>query len=206
MNIAYIRVSTDKQTLENQRVAITNYAKKNKIKIHKWSAECVSGTKYEEDRDLGNIMKNLKKGDRIIVSEISRISRKMFEIYSIFNKCIKLGVELHSVKEKYMITDDIQSQFMGIAFGMSAEIERNLISMRTKEALSIKKANGVILGRPKGSSKKQDTLKMHREDIMNRINKGDTITAIAKDYSVARGTIYAFLDKKVKPDTSVLQS
>jgi DNA invertase Pin-like site-specific DNA recombinase len=196
MNIAYIRVSTDKQTLENQRVAITNYAKENQIQINKWCKECVSGTKYEEERALGNVLKNLKKGDLIIVSEISRLSRKMFEIYSIFNKCIKLGVELHSVKEKYKITDDIQSQFMGIAFGMSAEIERNLISARTKEALSVRKANGIILGRPKGSSRKQDKLTQNKEDILARIKTGETITTIAKEYSVARGTIYSFLKKE----------
>lgn len=206
MNIAYIRVSTDKQTLENQEYAINSYANKNEINIDRWYRECVSGTKYEEDRTLGNALKKLKKGDKLIVSEVSRISRRMFELYSIFNKFIKVGAELHCIKENLTISDNLNSHFMGIAFGISAELERKLISMRTKEALSIKKANGVILGRPKGSSKKQDTLKMHREDIMNRINKGDTITAIAKDYSVARGTIYAFLDKKVKPDTSVLQS
>lgn len=195
MNIAYVRVSTDKQTLENQKVAIAKYAKENRIRIDKWYSECVSGTKYEDTRELGKLMKTLRKGDLIIISEISRLSRKMFEIYSIFNKCIKAGVHLYSVKEKYRIADDLQSQFMGIAFGMSAEIERNLISLRTKEALAVKKANGVILGRPNGSSKKQNLLLKHKEEIMKKIENGASISSIAREYSVARGTVYAFLKR-----------
>ncbi len=196
MILAYIRVSTDRQTVENQRVAITKYAKENKLKIDKWYSECVSGTKYEENRELGKLLKTLKKGDIIIVSEISRISRKMFEIYSIFNKCIKTGVQLHSIKENYRITDDLQSQFMGIAFGMSAEIERNLISLRTKEALAIRKANGVVLGRPKGPSKKQDHLYENKESIRLNLKDGHSISSIAKEYLVSRGTLYSFLKKE----------
>jgi len=193
MNIAYIRISTDKQTLENQIFAIKKYTKEKGIIIDRWCQECVTGTKYEDRRNLGNILKIIKKGDKIIVSEISRISRKMFEIYSIINQCTKIGVEIYCVKENLIVSNDIQGKLMVVAFGVSAEIERDLISMRTKEALSIRKANGVILGRPKGSSKKQDGLKKCKDDILSRIQKGDTIAAIARDNSVARGTVYAFL-------------
>lgn len=193
MNVAYLRISTDKQNLENQKHEIAKYAANLNIEIDRWYNECVSGTKSKEERSLGKVIRRLKKGDLLIISEISRISRKMFEIYSIFHSCIQKGVELHSIKENYKISNDIQSQFIGIAFGISAEIERNLISLRTREALAMRKAGGVILGRPKGNSKQQQILSEHKQDILERMERGETIASIAKSFSMARGTIYSFL-------------
>lgn len=193
MNVAYLRISTDKQNIDNQKHEINRYAAVQNIQINKWYNECVSGTKAKEERSLGKVIRRLKKGDVLIVSEISRISRKMFEIYSIFHSCIQKGVELHSIKENYKISNDLQSQFIGIAFGISAEIERNLISLRTKEALAMRKAEGMVLGRPKGGSRQQLILLEHKEEILERRAQGETIASIAKSFSMARGTIYAFL-------------
>lgn len=193
MNVAYLRVSTDKQNIDNQKHEIVKYAIAQNIHVDKWYNECVSGTKSKEERSLGKVIHNLKKGDILIISEISRISRKMFEIYSIFHFCIQKGVELHSIKENYKISNDIQSQFIGIAFGISAEIERNLISLRTKEALAMRKAEGMVLGRPKGYSKQQQILLKNKKEILKRMEDGETIASISRHFSMARGTIYAFL-------------
>ena len=151
MTIAYLRVSTQKQCLENQRNEIEKFARHKGLVIHRWEMETISGTTAKSDRALGHLLGRMKKDDVIIVSEISRLSRKMLEIMSIFYTCIEKEVLLYSIKEGYEFGNNMNSKIMGFAFGISAEIERNLISMRTREALALRKAEGVVLGRRKGS-------------------------------------------------------
>lgn len=193
MNIAYLRVSTDKQHIENQKNEIARFADSRGIGIDRWHKEVISGTKSSKHRQLGGILRRVKKGDAIIVSEMSRLSRKMFEIISILHMCIEKKVTLYSVKEGYVIGDDINSKFMGVAFSLSAEIERNLISMRTKEALAQRKAQGIKLGRPAGSGRKRERLLENREDILSSKQAGEPVVSIAARYGVSRGTIFNFL-------------
>lgn len=193
MTIAYLRVSTDKQHLENQRDEILKFAIRKKLEIDRWHTETVSGTVGQNNRLLANAIRKLGKGDVIIVSEISRLSRKMLEIMAILNTCIEKEIVLYCIKEGFCFSNNINSKIMGFAFGMSAEIERNLISARTKEALAYRKAQGVTLGRPKGSSSKLAMLQNNTQAIRKLIDQGISITLIAKKYQVARGTLYAFL-------------
>lgn len=193
MIIAYSRTSTDKQHIGNQEEEIRKFAETKGLSIDKWHKEIMSGTKDKDDRIIGGLLKRVKKGDSIIVSEISRLSRRMFDIIAILNICMKKEVTLYSVKEGYVISDDINSKVMGFAFSLSAEIERNLISMRTKEALAQLKAQGAILGRPKGPSRQYKKLIRHREKIRRRIEGGEKITLLANEYGVARSTFYKFL-------------
>ena len=141
MIYGYIRVSSDRQTIENQRFEIANFCKQQNIRIDGWIEETISGTRAYRDRELGRLLDEVKKGDVIICAELSRLGRSLFMIMEILNICM--------TKE----CKDIQSKVLAFAFGLAAEIERNLISMRTKEALARKKAEGVVLGRPKGSRK-----------------------------------------------------
>lgn len=193
MIIAYLRVSTDKQHLSNQKNEIIRFAESRGLSIDRWYKETISGTKSSKHRQLGGILKKVKNGDTIIISEISRLSRKMFEIISIFHLCIEKKVTLYSVKEGYVIGDDINSKFMGVAFSISAEIERSLISMRTKEALAQRKAMGIKLGRPAGSSCKRDMLLKNKEDILASKQAGESVISIATRYGVSRGTIFNFI-------------
>lgn len=192
MNIAYLRVSTDKQHIANQEEEIKKFALTKGLKIDQWYREVISGTKDSGERAIAGILERAKRGDGIIVSEISRLSRKMYDIMSIFNTCLKNDITLYSVKEGYVIGDDISSKVTGFAFSLVAEIERNLISMRTKEALAIRKANGVILGRPKGSGKQSRRLEQNRKEILLRLENGESVVALASSYSVSRSTLYAY--------------
>lgn len=150
MNYAYIRVSTEKQTVENQRQEIERFATERNITIDKWIEETVSGIKHSENRRLGALLRRMKKGDVIIISEISRLSRKLMDIMQVLRICMEKEVTVYSIKEGYELGDTIVSKVLAFAFGLSAEIERNLISQRTKEGLARAVANGVKLGRKKG--------------------------------------------------------
>ena len=142
MIYGYIRVSSDKQTVENQRFEIKNFCDNQNIKIDGWIEETISGTKAYNKRELGKLLNKVQKDDLIICAELSRLGRNLFMIMEILNIC--------TIKDNYKLGEDIQSKVLAFAFGLSAEIERNLISQRTKEALARKKIEGVILGRPKG--------------------------------------------------------
>ena len=135
MIYGYIRVSTDKQTVENQRYEINRFMKRTGKKVDKWIEETISGTVKPEKRDLGKLLQNAKKDDVIICSELSRLGRSLFMIMSILNKLMEKGARIWTIKDGYRLGDDIQSKVVAFAFGLSAEIERNLISQRTKEAL-----------------------------------------------------------------------
>lgn len=142
MIYAYIRVSTDKQTLETQRLEIEKFALNKKFFVDAWVSEIVSGTKAAADRKLGSLLKKMKKGDILIISEISRLGRNLMQIMSILNLCMVKEVSVLTVKEQYELGNNINSQILAFAFGLSAQIERNLISQRTKEGLARKRAEG----------------------------------------------------------------
>lgn len=193
MTIAYLRVSTQKQCLDNQRNEIEKFARQKGLQIHHWEMEKVSGTLSNSSRSLGLLLDRMQKDDIIIVSEISRLSRKMLEIMSIFHTCIEKEILLYSIKEGYEFGNNMNSKIMGFAFGISAEIERNLISMRTREALALRKQQGVQLGRPKNSCSRQQMLLSHYTDICRMQQKGVSLSQIARTFGVARNTLYAFL-------------
>lgn len=193
MNYGYIRVSSDKQTLENQRFEIINFAKDNNLEIHGWIEETISGTKNYDKRKLGKLLKKVKKDDLIICAELSRLGRNLFMIMEILNICMNKECRVWTIKDGYRLGEDIQSKVLAFAFGLSAEIERNLISQRTKEALARKKAEGVVLGRPSG--KKSDKVKLSgKEQIISRLlKKGVSKSEIARQLKVHRATVSKFI-------------
>ena len=142
MNYGYIRVSTVKQDVENQKFEIIRYAEKNNFIINGWIEETVSGTKNYDKRKLGTLLQNVQEHDRIICSELSRLGRSLFMIMSILSICMEKKVEVQTIKDGYYLKEDISSKVLAFAFGLSAEIERNLISQRTTEALTRKKQKG----------------------------------------------------------------
>ena len=148
MVYAYIRVSTDKQTVENQRFEIQKFATTKELVIDKWVSETVSGTKAASDRKLGPLLRKMKKGDTLIISEISRLGRNLMQIMSILNLCMVRETMVLTVKEKYELGNNINSQILAFAFGLSAQIERDLISQRTKEdwpGAKLKGKNSVVI-------------------------------------------------------------
>lgn len=189
----YIRVSTDGQDTENQKFEITKFGYNNGFLIDKWVDETVSGTKQPDKRLLGELLQKMKAGDRIVCSELSRLGRSLFMIMDILNICMKRDVQVWTIKDNYRLGDDISSKVLAFAFGLSAEIERNLISQRTKEALNRKRAEGVILGRPSGSRSKRVKLTGKEAEIINLLEKRVSVSAIARVTGVHRLTLSAFI-------------
>ena len=194
MIYGYIRVSTDKQTLENQEFEINNFCNKQGLKIDKWIMETISGTKDFEKRKLGKMLKKLKSGDILICTEISRLGRNLLQIMTILNICMRKDTQVWTIKDNFRLGADIQSKVLAFAFSLSAEIERNLISQRTKEALARIKASGRKLGGEFGSKNKKHVLDGKEQDVMKLLNKGVPKTQIAKLMNVSTFTIYKFLD------------
>lgn len=191
MVYGYIRVSTDRQTVENQRFEIKNFCKDNNLQVDKWISETISGTKEINKRRLGKLLKGVRKGDIIICSEISRLGRSLFMIMSVLNRCMEIGAKVWTVKDNYRLGDDITSKVLAFAFGISAEIERKLISQRTKEALARKKSEGIKLGRPKGPGKR--LLDGKEKQIEAMLAAGLTKVQVSKIYGVHVSTLHEFL-------------
>lgn len=198
MIYGYIRVSTDKQTLENQEFEIKNFCEKESIQIDKWVMETISGTKDFEKRKLGKVLKRLKQDDILICSEISRLGRNLLQIMTILNICMKKGIQVWTIKDNYRLGTDIQSKVLAFAFGLAAEIERNLISQRTKEALNRIKASGRKLGRSYGCKNKKHILDGKENKILELRNKGISQVQIAKMLNVSSKTIYNFMKANVR--------
>jgi len=188
---AYLRVSTDKQTVLNQKSEVLNFCKRNNFNVTTWCTETVSGTKKENERELGSLLKRLQKGDILIITEVSRLSRKMMNIMNIIHQSIEKGITIHSIKEGYKFDSSINSQVLAFAFGLCAEIERTLISQRTREALARRRAAGMKLGRPKGSIS-TGKLYEHLEEIRELRMNGLSFQKIALQYKVSPETVRLF--------------
>ena len=190
MIYGYIRVSTDHQTTLNQEFEITRFCRGKSMEISGWIRETISGTQAYDKRALGKLLRRVGKGDLIICTEISRLGRKLYMIMEILSTCMNKGCQVWTVKEGYRLGDDIQSKVLAFAFGLSAEIERRLISARTREALARRKAEGKRVGRPEGSKSKVRLLDERKEEIFAWLAQGESKAAIARRLGVSRGTFY----------------
>ena len=197
MNYGYIRVSSDKQTTSNQRFEIKRFAKGKGIEIEEWVEETISATKRLEERKFGLLLSRMQANDVLIVTELSRMGRNLMQIMKILHDCMEADVKVYTAKEGYELGNNINSKVLAFAFGLSAEIERNLISQRTKEALARKKAEGIKLGRPKGSKSKRLKLSGKEKEIRKLLDKKMSISAIGRRFNVHRLTVSAFIKEKL---------
>ena len=191
--IGYIRVSTDKQTYEHQKYEIEQFAKKQNIKISLWVEETISSRKSLDKRKLGFLLQTMKSGDILISCEISRLGRSMLEVMRILETCLNKECQVWTIKENFRLGSDIQSKIMAFAFGISAEIERSLISQRTKTSLASVKANGKKLGRPLAAQSKKLKLSKNTKRIKDLLDKGFSKAQIAKIMNVERTTLRRFI-------------
>ena len=200
MVYGYIRVSSDKQTVENQRFEIGNFCRHNNICIDGWIEETISGTRSYNKRQLGILLKKVQKDDVIICSELSRLGRNLFMIMEILNICMTKDCKVWTIKDNYRLGEDIQSKVLAFAFGLSAEIERNLISQRTKEALARKKAEGVVLGRPKGSKSAKEKYKLCLKETLIKELLVENVSKrqIAKICKVDRNTLDRYINTFIR--------
>lgn len=200
MTYGYLRVSTDDQDSNNQKLGVCKKAESLGLSVDDWIVDDgISGTKEPEKRMLGKLMKKLQDGDVIITSELSRLGRKLFMIMRILEFCMLHNVKVYTVKDGYELGDNIQSKVLAFAFGIAAEIERDMISQRTKEALARKRLEGVILGRPKGRKTSPDKLKLSGKTVLinGLLNEGVSQRKIAKICKVDRNTLARFLKNNI---------
>jgi DNA invertase Pin-like site-specific DNA recombinase len=189
---AYLRVSTDAQDTENQKHGIKQYAKEKGFDEIDYVPDSVSSKVNWKERKLGEMINNAASGDTIIFSEISRMARSTLQVLEIMRDCAEKSVEVHIVKTKMIVDDSIQSKTMILIHGLVAEMEKDLISVRTKEALARKKAEGVVLGRPKG---KPTISKLDKEkDRIAELRKaGVNVSDIARLVVASRATVHNWL-------------
>lgn len=200
MRHAYVRVSTDKQTSENQKFEILKFANEKHWKINQWTEEVITGTRKKTEGKFGKLFKKLQKGDSLVVTELSRLGRNLMEIMSILHDCMEREIYVYTVKERYELGNNINSKVLAFAFGLSAEIERNLISQRTKEALARKRAEGVILGRPKGRKSSKLKLTDKEDKIRELIDKRVSYSAIGRIFKVHRLTVASYVKNNILPE------
>ena len=197
MVYAYLRVSTGKQDGDNQRVGVDALAQRLNLTIDEYIDDSgVSGTKEPEKRELGKLLGKLKSGDVLLAGEISRLGRSLFMVMRILEHCMKNGIRVYTAKDGYELGDNIQSKVLAFAFGLAAEIERDMISRRTKEALAKKKADGVRLGRPKGRKSSRVKCSAHVAEIRDALNAGESKSKIARSIGVNRNTLNAYLNTR----------
>lgn len=198
MIYAYVRVSRDHQSESSQKFEIRNYLDREDLKADYWICESISGTVEANRRKLGRTIRRMKRGDLLICTEISRLGRNMLMIMSILNECSRRGIEIRTIKDNFELGNNINSKIIAFAFALAAEIERNLISQRTKEALADKKASGVILGRPAGSYKCKDKVLKDKKEIMSQLDHGVKLKDIACRYHISANTLKSYLKNSDK--------
>ncbi len=193
--IGYIRVSSNKQTCEHQKYEIEQFAQQNHIIVDKWVMETISSRKALNKRKLGQLLEELNEGDILISAEISRLGRSLLEVMHILENCLNKNCQVWTIKEHYRLGNDIQSKVMAFAFGLSAEIERNLISQRTKASLESVRATGKRLGRPFAAQSKKLKLSRNTKKIKQWLENGFTPYRIAKMMSVSPATVSNFINR-----------
>lgn len=206
MIYGYIRVSTDKQDTENQKLGINEKAKLLGLEIQEWiSDDGVSGAKEPDDRMLGKLLKAIKQDDVIIASELSRLGRKLFMVMRILEHCMNVGAKVYTVKDGYELGDNIQSKVLAFAFGLAAEIEREMIQLRTIEGLKRKKQLGVLLGNSRTANINPHTPKEKQDEMKKLYLEGLSLSEIARRVNVHRLTVAFCLTKNgvYKPKTVI---
>jgi DNA invertase Pin-like site-specific DNA recombinase len=191
--IGYLRVSTKDQDLDKNKAEILHLANEKKLGHVEWVEEKVSGTKDWKKRKLGEAIYELDDGDTLIVSELSRLGRSLLQILEIIDHCRSKSIKIYAVKGGWSLDDSMQSKILSMFLGMASEIERDLISSRTKEALKARKAAGVKLGRPKGSGKSK--LDPFREEIEAMLKCGTKQNYIAKKYDITPAALSQWVKK-----------
>lgn len=193
MIYGYCRVSTTHQTQENQHFVIENFANQNNLKIDVWVEEKISSGKKLSDRKLGALLNELKQGDILITTEISRLGRSLLEVMGILQTCLERGCQVWTLKENFRLGADIQSKVLAFAFGLSAELSRSLLRERVRESLARLKAGGKKLGRPTGAQSRVLKLSKNKKRIDGLIDQGFSKKEIARIMRVNKSTLYKYL-------------
>ena len=204
MVYCYLRVSSDSQDVESQKIGIVEFLKKRELEAGEWVAdEGVSGAVDWRKRKLGKIIQKAKPGDVLVFSEISRIARRLVLVLEVIKECTERGVKIYTVKDRYVLEDTIQSKVLVTVMGLAAEIERDLLRQRTKEGLKRAVANGKTLGRPRGAKTRPELHKLHgmEDRIVSLRGRGVSFAGIARLLHVHRNTLARFVRANIDAET-----
>ena len=196
MVYGYIRVSTGKQVCENQKLAIRSYCQTHRLCKVQWVSETISGIKKPAKRKLGALLSTVQKGDTIICTELSRLGRSLMMILDVLQYLLDRGVKVIAIKERYELGDNIQSKVLAFAFGLSAEIERTLISERTKQGLERARKAGKHIGRRKGQASSHYKLTGKGGQIRRARLAGKSKSEIARKLGVTWITLHRYMVKR----------
>lgn len=192
MIIGYLRVSTGKQNPGNQQDEIRRFAESRNWIVDNWVTEVASGSKREQDRKLGTLLRKMKRGDTLIVTEISRLSRTLTDVMAIMGRCLQKEINLYTTKEGYTFDNSINSKVLCFAFGLVAEIERNLISMRTREALAPTQSRRRGAWPQKGQLYEVQLLTEKSAHVIRCCIRNKSVTDICKRFDLSRDTFDKF--------------
>ena len=193
---AYLRVSTDQQDVDNQRHGILEYANTHNLGGLQFVEDSASGKTNWKDRKMGDLLtKTMQPGDTILFAEVSRMARSVLQILEILAHCAEHEFTVHIVKQNIVFDDSLNSRITATVLGLAAEIEREFISMRTKEALAKRKAEGMVLGRPKGKAKRVK-LDKHSKEIKRYLELGISKRAICKLVDCSPSTLYEWIERR----------
>lgn len=194
-HFAYLRVSTNSQDAENQKLGVLDYCNTRKLVPLKIITDEISTQVKWHDRKINQILNEAVAGDVIVVSEISRLARSTLQVLEILELAAKKRISVHIVKNGLVMDGSIQATITATILGLAAQIEREFISMRTKEALTRRKDSGLPMGRPKG---KAETVKLdeHRTVIQSYLKKGVNKRSIAKIIECSPTTLYNWLERE----------
>jgi DNA invertase Pin-like site-specific DNA recombinase len=208
--VAYLRTSTDKQDLNNQKLEVLEYARRKKIHIDDFIALSISSRKSPRDRRLEELVAQLHAGDTLIVTELSRLGRSTGEVITLIDTLLAAGIGVVVIRQKLGLDhtrDDIQSITMITMLSLFAQLERLMISQRTKEALAAKKAQGVVLGKPKGTLQ-QSIYDKDRERIVALLRLGVSARRISRQhlrYGYPSSLDYYINTRKLRDEAEKLQ-
>ncbi len=191
--IAYLRVSTTDQDMQKNKNDILHLANEKGLGKVEWIEEQASGRISWRKREIAQVMEDLQSGDNLVVSELSRLGRSMLECMEILSIASQKKINIYAVKGNWQLDQSIQSKILAMAFAMASEIERDLISQRTKEALAAKKRAGIKLGRPKGSGTSK--LDKHRPEIEALLETGSTQRYIASRFNTTESNLSRWMKK-----------
>lgn len=189
--VAYLRVSTIEQDLEKDKLDVLYFSNERRLGHVEFVEEKISGTVKWQERKMGELLYSLKEGDNLVVTELSRLARSTLQILEILDIARKNKINVYAIKGNWQLDNSMQSKIISTMFAMMSEIERDLISERTKEALKAKKAQGIKLGRPKGKGKsKLDEFEL---EIKSMIQVGVPKTKVARNYNTTVQNLYNWM-------------
>jgi DNA invertase Pin-like site-specific DNA recombinase len=197
MNYAYLRVSTDKQDTQNQKLGIVEYANARNIKVDEFVEDVESGTKDWEKRALGKLIASAKAGDVLIFAEVSRIARSTLQCLQVLQVAADKKLTVHVAKQQMIFDSSLNSKIIATTLALASEIERAFISIRTKEALQKAKENGKTLGRPKGKESVNAILIANHKEIEKLLKDRVSASAIGRMMKVGRKTVGRYIDRQL---------